>query len=121
LILSWRPDRTSVRSSWEKIAARGVDVSSKSWWQGIGIDSFGQTSATSTGSSAYSGFWLPHWLFVALFGSLAGVTRAFARRARMRLRASRGLCPVCGYDVRANPERRSECGTPLHRATAVSK
>jgi hypothetical protein len=32
------------------------------------------------------------------------------RRRRVRLRVRRGLCPACGYDVRASPGRCPECG-----------
>ena len=33
------------------------------------------------------------------------------RRSRHRLRRSRGLCPYCGYDLRATPGRCPECGS----------
>lgn len=51
--------------------------------------------------------WLPLLLFLALPGWKSG------RYMRKRIRDSRGLCPDCGYDVRASPERCPECGRVL--------
>jgi hypothetical protein len=52
---------------------------------------------------------IPLW-FVTLVTALAPT--AYALRARTHRRRAKGLCPKCGYDLRATPERCPECGTP---------
>jgi hypothetical protein len=50
----------------------------------------------------------PDWTLVLLFGILP----AFKLRKILRVRSyrKRGLCPGCGYDLRATPARCPECG-----------
>ena len=61
-------------------------------------------------------FWvisIPYWMIVIVL--VIPLTVIGVRRKRSRRRAERvslGLCPACGYDLRASPERCPECGTP---------
>ena len=61
----------------------------------------------------FRGVALPHWFLAALCLPLP--LYRFGPRLRNRLRgrrrAARGLCPACGYDLRATPDRCPECGT----------
>jgi hypothetical protein len=50
---------------------------------------------------------------VLLFSALAPLGRLFSKWTRIKAnRVAQGLCPNCGYDLRATPDRCPECGTP---------
>ena len=58
-------------------------------------------------------YWLilPCWMAAILFAVLpAQRTWAMVRHRRVARRAKAGLCPACGYDLRATPDRCPECG-----------
>jgi hypothetical protein len=61
----------------------------------------------------YTAYAVPYWpaLAVTSVPALRVVVR-FVRRWR---RARRGLCPGCGYDLRAAGDRCPECGEPVRR------
>src|SRR5687768_4940110 len=53
--------------------------------------------------------WIPYWL---LFAATAALPSArIAARLRRSRRSHLNLCPTCGYDRRATPDRCPECGT----------
>jgi hypothetical protein len=62
----------------------------------------------------YTAFGLPWWLLFLLCVARPAV--ALRRRIAGRPRPP-GLCPSCGYDLRATPARCPECGTPAAAAT----
>jgi hypothetical protein len=51
---------------------------------------------------------VPYWLPVSIFAVMPAV--AAARHLRRARRLHSGLCPRCGYDLRATPHRCPECG-----------
>jgi hypothetical protein len=55
----------------------------------------------------------PHWALTAGAAALptAWLVAQVRRLAVRRRRSLRGLCPACGYDLRASPDRCPECGT----------
>ena len=63
------------------------------------------------GSTIVNEVRLPYWLLTLSAGILPGFW--CWRRWKANRRQKAGLCLICGYDLRASPERCPECGTPV--------
>ena len=76
-----------------------------SWPYGVILD------GGTMGGRRFVNFILPLWIPTVAFAPLPiwGAVRAY--RARRRRRPLAGVCPICGYDLRATPDRCPECGT----------
>jgi len=51
--------------------------------------------------------WIPYWV---MFGLMAALPLALLLAHRRSRRSRLGLCPTCGYDLRATSDRCPECG-----------
>lgn len=81
----------------------------------FGIDGI-EVRKETTGSTTYLLF-APFWALVVAASvpwQVVG-TRTLWRTTRRRRRKRSGKCVSCGYDVRASPARRPECGQPAGR------
>ena len=78
-------------------------------------------SGPMSASSGYFTLDVRLWPIIVVTAILPGVRIALAVLAwRRRRRQQEGLCPTCGYDVRATPERCPECGAELRMAARVN-
>ena len=86
-------------------------------WMGFGS---GDYAIGADPARLFGRFWtVPHWsaaLATAVLPMMSLVRWRRTRRAAVRLR--RGLCPGCGYDLRATPDRCPECGRAVAPAPA---
>jgi hypothetical protein len=68
----------------------------------------GPSGGSSKPAATYRFFLVPPWMTFAALAALPAL-RLFAYLDRRR--RPPGLCPRCGYDLRASPERCPECGS----------
>jgi hypothetical protein len=95
----------------------------------LGFDGYGFDEPALFDGAPARAVWIPYWslLLLTLFPPTLWAWMA-VRRVRRNRRAPRGLCPICGYDLRASPNRCPECGTipqpphnpPMQRTATAS-
>ena len=78
-------------------------------WQFLGFESFLSRRSYSPMRRKTIPYWFP-FLVTGLLPAAYAIRTLGFRRTRMNRQAG-GLCPSCGYDLRATPGRCPECGT----------
>ena len=110
-VLTEQPDGLS-RSRGGSIAYFGYPAFYADWsWRGYGY-SVGKSSTDGVRDSCHVWAILPWWMLAAMTAVLPVLWLSDRGRwRRVNRRCMAGLCAVCGYDLRASPERCPECGT----------
>lgn len=77
------------------------------------------TAKTLTSEESYVG--VPHWLIAILTLVLPTIwlKPLIVQRIATWRTGNVGLCPTCGYDLRASKDRCPECGTPIAQKEAT--
>jgi hypothetical protein len=114
------PGSAWTRSPW---TVHGPKDGAQGQWQtgafGFRLERMRETMRVSGGvlTQDNRGTSVPFWALLPALAALpAWRLRSHVRRRRRRRRLAAGLCPACGYDCRATPDRCPECGVAV-RAT----
>jgi hypothetical protein len=100
----WKPD---------ELAAHERTFRDYAWhFGGFGVRRGGR-ALTNTGDFGYAVYRIPLWAPTLAFAlpPLLLTLIALGRRRRTARRRSKGLCPACGYDLRASTTHCPECGS----------
>ncbi len=104
------PDRPPMWG-WGRLGKRHLgweDLPKSTFWNRFGFHQYETGHGASFYDARIKGIAFPAWLPVVMFAIPPAMWVIFWRRRRRR--RGIGLCPQCGYDIRATPQRCPECG-----------
>jgi hypothetical protein len=94
---------------WEYDSAKlPLEIGIRLFRQNFGREFVGFGYLSTTGPFPLRSIYFPHWFLALLFAILPALYLRGRLRSHRRVRE--GCCPVCGYDLRATPDRCPECG-----------
>jgi hypothetical protein len=94
----------------------------RSMSDGFYLDDMGSSAFVSSQITLSDRNWVaaaPLWLIAAILAILPAVQLLV--RWRSSRRENSGLCPSCGYDLRASKDRCPECGTIMAGKATVAR
>jgi hypothetical protein len=80
------------------------------WFPGLDVGAFDAYGGPSDPMYARVWYVKPAYPLLAVLFTLAPAVAAWRWRRRRLRSFKKGLCPACGYDLRATPDRCPECG-----------
>jgi hypothetical protein len=116
--VDWKPligQKPPARWNWYRFTRADpvgwVDPPVRSFWNRLGFHHYPSGTSASFLNEDYDIIAFPAWLPVTVFAlPPAAYVRRLVTRAKARCRQRKNLCPACGYDLRATPDRCPECG-----------
>ncbi|HVT88443.1 MAG TPA: hypothetical protein VHD56_06290 [Tepidisphaeraceae bacterium] len=109
------PEAHGLIGYWNRLPT-GYYKSFYSSWPGLARFGFARTTGMADDDSAkakpilvpFTMLLIPDWFFALIFSVIPAVWLMGALQVRRRIKS--GRCPICGYDLRATPDRCPECG-----------